>query len=118
MGARGHQPADRPGRRREVAARRAQGRHRGGDVRRGWGDDLQLRRGQFELEARVAVDALDHLPRPREQVERLAVEQEELLLDADAEFVGVVEACAQLGGGDHVAQPPCSRVEFGPPWTV
>ena len=50
----------------------------------------------------------------RRQVERLGVEQEQLLLDADAELVRRVEARAQRVGV-HVAQPPWSRAAFGPP---
>ncbi len=51
---------------------------------------------------------LEHLARVRQQVERLGVEQEELLLDADPELVRRVEAGAQ-GVGVHVAQPPWSK---------
>ena len=58
---------------------------------------------------------LEDLARLGKQVERLAVEQEELLLDPDAERVRRVEARAQAVGV-HVAQPPWSRAAFGPPW--
>ena len=114
MRAGGHQAPERLGGHGQVATRgdeRVDGRRDAGTRRR---DDLQLRRGELQLEARIAADALDHLPRVRAQVERLGVEQEELLLDADAERVGRVEARPQRLGF-HVAQPPWSRAAFGPP---
>ena len=61
-------------------------RERRAPPRRPWAraasDDLELRGRQLGLEARVAVDARQDLARPRRQVERLGVEEHELLLDA------------------------------------
>jgi hypothetical protein len=52
------------------------------DRGRGSERDLELRRRQLGLEARVALDALEDGVRPRGQVEGLGVEHHELLLDA------------------------------------
>ena len=113
--ARGHQPPERRRRGREVAPGGPQRVDRARDVRARRRDDLQLRGRQLELEARVVGHAVEHLARVREQVQRLAVEQEQLLLEPDPELVRGVEARPQ-GVGVHVAQPPASRSENGPPW--
>jgi hypothetical protein len=110
-----HQPPEGGGGLGEVASRRRERGDRRGHAGARRRHDLQLGRRQLELEARVAAAALVHLASAREQVERLGVEQEELLLDPDSEGGRRVEDGAQLGGGGlghggglpvRVAQPP------------
>ena len=80
----------------EVGARLRQlgGRLRHGRVRRG--DDLELRGGHLDLEARVA-ERLDDLGGVRREVERLGVEQHHLLFEADRPRPGALECGPQVG---------------------
>ena len=96
----GHGRGEVGARARELLAR---GRHR--RMRRG--DDLELRGRHLELEARVAAEPGDHLGGVRREVERLAVEQHQLLLEADGDRAGLVERGPQLGGrGQRIAHGP------------
>ena len=64
------------------------------DVMRRRADDLQLRRRQLELEARV-VDAVEDLLRDAGEVQRRRVDEHDFLLEADGERFGRVEDRAQ-----------------------
>ena len=61
------------------------------------GDDLELRGRHLELEARVAAEPGEHVGGVRREVERLGVEQHQLLLEADGHRSGLVERGPQLG---------------------
>jgi hypothetical protein len=86
-------------RRREVTPRLSQIGLRLGRPGQWRGHDLDLRGRHLELEAPVAAAPLDQLRRDRGQVERLGVEQHQLLLDPYGQRRLRVEQLPQLGSG-------------------
>ncbi len=82
----------------------ALGELRGGlaDGRARTAQDLDLRGGQLELEPLVAgPDRLQRLRPGGREVQRLGVEQHQLLLEPDGHRALALERRAQVGGGDH-----------------
>ena len=57
-------------------------------------DDLEVRRGQLEREARVATEAAEQLDAARREVERRRIEEHDLLLDPDRRRGRLVEGRA------------------------
>ena len=79
-----------------------------GVVRRG--HDLELRGRHLELEARIALERVDDLDRPWRQVERVAVEQHQLLFEADRPVLDRLESGPQVGGGGRRIRHGLRRV--------
>src|SRR5205085_2418617 len=71
-----------------------------GDRRARRREELDLRGRELELVARVGAERAQELGRPRRELERLRVEQHELLLDPHGERGGAVETLAE-GCGVH-----------------
>ena len=89
------QPQVRRRRRLELCARPRELPCGGRDARGRSRDDLDLRCGQLELEARIAVQPAEQLRRARREIERLGVEHHQLLLEADEQRLGAGAAPAQ-----------------------
>ena len=115
--ARGHQPADRLRGGRQVAARLARATATADATSAHGGVTISsCAAGSSSLKRGSSVDALDHLARVREQVERLGVEQEELLLDADPELVRTRRSARAARPAFTSPSRRGRRAAFGPPW--